>query len=226
MFNLYDLLYWHTRDKAVKEAPLQSHQERARRLGKTGAEIEKNLTDNAKLIADADNAIIGTEPSKVVFDVFLKARADAPGDRATGRPRRMENVDRQEIHGVLQVRHGLPDDCCGPDVGEWSIRQRLVGPQPYLIDPNQYLPLICCLVEKRYGPAQKALTSGRRGRGVRKSRRIKRDKDARRQRLQEFRQRREGRHSDSVLVAATRYWTNQRRTSRKRADLNQENHHA
>jgi hypothetical protein len=32
-----------------------------------------------------------------------------------------------------------------------------VGPQPYLIDPSDYLKLICCLVEKRYVPAHEAL---------------------------------------------------------------------
>ena len=70
-----------------------------------------------------------------------------------------------------------PDDCCGPDVGEWSIRQRLVGPQPYLIDPDQYLSLICCIVEKRYGPAQKELTDAD-GELLKIENAIKRDKDA------------------------------------------------
>ena len=44
-----------------------------------------------------------------------------------------------------------------PDVGERTLRQRLIGPQPYLIDPNDYFTLICCLVQKRYGPAKDAL---------------------------------------------------------------------
>jgi hypothetical protein len=42
-------------------------------------------------------------------------------------------------------------------VGEPSLRQRLIGPQPYLVDPNDYFKIICCLVEQRYGPAKDAL---------------------------------------------------------------------
>jgi hypothetical protein len=37
------------------------------------------------------------------------------------------------------------------------VRQRLIGPQPYLIDPNDYFAIICCLVEKRYRPVKDAL---------------------------------------------------------------------
>jgi hypothetical protein len=53
---------------------------------------------------------------------------------------------------------GTPDNCCGPDVGAWSLRQRLIGPQPYLIDPSDYFKLICCLVKHRYVPAKDALS--------------------------------------------------------------------
>jgi hypothetical protein len=43
-------------------------------------------------------------------------------------------------------------------VGYLTFRDRLVGPLPYLIDPNDYFKLICCLVEKRYTPAKDAVT--------------------------------------------------------------------
>jgi len=52
---------------------------------------------------------------------------------------------------------GKPDNCCGPDVGVLSFRQRLIGPQPYLVDPKDFFKLICCLVEQRYAPAKDAL---------------------------------------------------------------------
>jgi hypothetical protein len=38
-----------------------------------------------------------------------------------------------------------------------SLRQRLIGPQPYLIDPHLYFDVICCLVQNRYHPAKDAL---------------------------------------------------------------------
>jgi hypothetical protein len=37
------------------------------------------------------------------------------------------------------------------------VRDRITGPQPYLIDPNDYFTLICCLVQKRYAPAREEL---------------------------------------------------------------------
>lgn len=46
-----------------------------------------------------------------------------------------------------------PSNCCGPEVGELSFRERLIPPQANLIDPNDYFKLICCLVERRYEPA-------------------------------------------------------------------------
>jgi hypothetical protein len=38
------------------------------------------------------------------------------------------------------------------------VRQQLIQPKPYLINPNEYYKLICCLVKKFYGPAKDALS--------------------------------------------------------------------
>lgn len=51
---------------------------------------------------------------------------------------------------------GTRDDRRGPDVGEPSLRQRLIGPQPCLVAPGDHFRVICCLVERRYGPAKVA----------------------------------------------------------------------
>lgn len=154
-FNWYDLLNWHTRDKEVKERRFNRIKSVLAAWEKPASTIEKILADNAKLIADSCNALC-PDASKVAFDVFMKL---VPMHLAIAPPKGktwQTNIDKQHTE-LCCCDVGYPDDCCGPDVGDWSLRQRLIGPQPYLIDPSQYLSLICCLVEERYGPAQTAL---------------------------------------------------------------------
>ena len=175
-FNHYDLLQWHTRDKAVKEVRLNRIKSVLVAWEKPAQNIEKALADNAKLIADANKAL-GTEPSRVAFDVFMKLvplhLAIAPPE---GNTKDWETCIDKKYTKFCECDMVCPDDCCGPDVGDWSIRQRLVGPQAYLIHPDQYLPLVCCLVEKRYGPAQKDVTDAG-GRILTLEADIKHDKD-------------------------------------------------
>jgi hypothetical protein len=158
-FNWYDLLNWHTRDRAVKERRFNRIRSVLTAWEKPAATIEKILTDNTKLMGEIRTAISNESP-KAVFDMFMRLiplhLAIAP---PKGTPWKTK-IDKKFTE-FCKCDEDSPDDCCGPDVGlmEWSLRQRLIGPQPYLIDPNQYLPLICCLVEERYGPAQAALNN-------------------------------------------------------------------
>lgn len=153
--NLHDLLYWHTRDKEAKERRFNRIKSVLAAWEKPAQTIEKALADNQALI-DAVSKQIGTDPGKAVYDVFLRLvplhLAIAPPSNSKWRTR----IDKQYTQ-FCGCDTGTPDNCCGPDVGEWSLRQRLVGPQPYLIDPNDYFAVVCCLVEKRYNPAKDAL---------------------------------------------------------------------
>jgi hypothetical protein len=54
---------------------------------------------------------------------------------------------------------GTPDVCCGPDVGILNLRQRLVGPLPYIVDPTLFPDIICCLTSKRLEPASEQLAT-------------------------------------------------------------------
>jgi hypothetical protein len=73
-------------------------------------------------------------------------------------PETMTKIDKK-FTKFYECDPGELDDCCGPDVGEWSLRRQLVGGAlPYLIRPDDYFILICCLVEQRYGPAKDALS--------------------------------------------------------------------
>jgi hypothetical protein len=64
-------------------------------------------------------------------------------------------VSPDRIDDVLDGAN--PDTCCGPDVGEWTVRQSLIGPQPYLVDPDKFFDIICCLAKERYLPAKNLL---------------------------------------------------------------------
>lgn len=154
--DLYDLKYWHTRDRDAKERRYLRIKGVLTAWEKPAQTIEKALTDNKALI-EAIKKSVGSEPGKAIYDLFLKlvpmhlAIAPPAGPGTTTR------IDKKFTE-FCDCNKGTPDDCCGPDVGELSLRDRLIGPQPHLIDPNDYFTVICCLVEKRYGPAKDAWT--------------------------------------------------------------------
>jgi len=154
--DLYDLQYWHQRDKAAKQrrfdridSVMKAWSNPAKTIG-DALGVNKGLTDGA-------SKVIGTEPGKAIYDVFLRL---VPMHLAIAPPATSETtttkIDKKYTE-FCECNQGKPDYCCGPDTGEWSLRRRLIGPQPYLIDPNDYFKLICCLVEHRYEPAKDAL---------------------------------------------------------------------
>jgi len=155
--NLFELLFCQTQEKAAKERQFNRIKAVLTAWEKPATIIEKALTDNAKLIVDLGK-VLGNEPSKVVVDLFFRL---IPLHLAIAPPRgsRWKTKIAKEYTQFCHCDMGEPDYCCGPDVGKLSLRQRLIGPQPYLIDPDDYFDLICCLVEQRYGPAKDQLSS-------------------------------------------------------------------
>jgi hypothetical protein len=153
--NLYDLQYWHTRDKERKERRFDRIKAVLGAWEKPATTIDKVLNDNRKLLEALDTAP-SSAAGGVVVDLFLTL---IPMHLAIAPPSGSGWVTKigKEYTQFCDCDTGKPDNCCGPDVGERTLRQRLIGPQPYLIDPNDYFTLICCLVQKRYGPAKDAL---------------------------------------------------------------------
>ncbi|MGE5109247.1 MAG: hypothetical protein ACM3JB_00225, partial [Acidobacteriaceae bacterium] len=154
--DIYDRRYWRSRDLEYKQQVLQRIKNVLAAWEKPAQTIEKNLADDAKLIADCGKAI-GADPSTAVVDVFLKL---VPMHLAIAPPAASEELKTQigeEYTKFCECDEGETDNCCGPDVGRLSWRQRLIGPQPYLIDPNEYFKVICCLVTNRYSKAKEAV---------------------------------------------------------------------
>jgi len=157
LHNLWDLQYWYTRDKDAKERRFNRIKAVLAAWEKPAQTIEKALADDAKLIADAGTGL-GNGAAKVVYDVFFRL---VPMHLAIAPPAGVQTtyIDKKYTEFCACDGPLTPDDCCGPDVGEQTLRQRLIGPQPYLIDPRDYFKVICCLVDKRYRPAQEQLAA-------------------------------------------------------------------
>jgi hypothetical protein len=150
MHSIYDLRYWHERNKEAKDRIFQRIKSVLDVWGKPAQTIEKNLTDNAKLIVDCQKVSPST-----VYDVFLKL---VPMHLAIAPPASDKQTKIAKKFTVFcECDEGHPEKCCGPNVGELSLRDRLIGPQPYLVKPDHYFALICCLVEKLYRPAKDLL---------------------------------------------------------------------
>jgi hypothetical protein len=155
--DLYDLQYWYLRNRSAKQRTVDRITAVLTAWTNPAATIDAALTLN-KGLTDSSGKVIGTEPGKAIYDVFLRLvplhLAIAPPAIHTD----MTTKISQKYTKFCECDLGTPDDCCGLDVGERSLRQQLIGLQPYLIDPNHYFKLICCLVEQRYAPAKDALS--------------------------------------------------------------------
>ena len=153
--NIYDLEYWYRRDVAVKNRRFQRIQAVLKAWSGPADKIDAILKSNATLI-EATRKLLGTDKGKAVYDVFMKL---VPLHLAVAPPQGAKWTTRigKEYTQFCYCDQGTPDDCCGPDVGVLSFRDRLIGPQPYLIEPHEFFKLICCIVEKRYAPAKEAL---------------------------------------------------------------------
>jgi hypothetical protein len=157
--SLLDLQYWSQRDKAVKDLTVGRIKAVMDAWTAPAKAIGDVLTANTSMIATC-NTNLGTAPGSVVFDVFLtlipKHLAIAP-PKVDGDPGTITGIDKKYTE-FCGCDVGKPDDCCGPDVGVLSWRQRVIAPLPYLVKPSDLFTVLCCLLEKRYHPAQDAAT--------------------------------------------------------------------
>jgi hypothetical protein len=154
--DLYDQEYALTRDRGNKARRLARIKDVLKVWEAPATTIEKTLGEN-KTLAESLGPLIGPHPGRAIYDLFLVI---IPRHLAIAPPatdlEHTTTIDKKYTE-FCPCDEGTPDDCCGPDVGELSFRQRLVGPLPYLIDPGAYWDLICCLIQKRYSPATKLL---------------------------------------------------------------------
>jgi hypothetical protein len=150
--SLRDLQYWHQRNRDARAAQFDRFKKVLDAWNNPAATIDQALQANDKVI----KSIRTLEPAEAMLQVLTKViplhLAIAPRDKASEIPSKYIDLccgDR-----------GDPDNCCGVDVGVLSVRiQELVGPQAYIVDPDNYMHILCCLVEKRYLPAKQQLAT-------------------------------------------------------------------
>ena len=146
LHNYLDLEYWRKRDRDAKARRRDRVKDVLVAWDKPGTTIDKILNENVKAIEAAETAI-GSGSFKAVIDIFgyivprhLAVAPPAGSGVST-------NIDKKYTD-LCKCDTGTADDCCGPDVGIRPVLQRLIGTLPYLIQPNQYFDLICCLVDR------------------------------------------------------------------------------
>jgi hypothetical protein len=154
--DLRDLEYWHQRNKDAKQREFDRIKGILSAWETPGDSIADVLSKNKAQI-EKIKGLIPTENGKAIFEMFVVlipthlAIAPPAGEGTTTR------IDKKYTE-FCKCEDEEPKDCCGPDVGPWILRVQSIQPKPYLIDPNDYFKLICCLVTKFYSPAKKALT--------------------------------------------------------------------
>lgn len=152
--SLYDLRYWLERDKEAKQATFDRIKAVLAAWEKPAQTIEKVINDNTKLIENAGKTL-APDAAPLLYDVFLKL---IPMHLLIAPPKTVAQTNIGKVYtNLCPCDSGEPDDCCGPDVGPPSLLKRLLGPQPYLVQPEQVSQIICCLTEHRFWPAQEAL---------------------------------------------------------------------
>lgn len=152
--SLYDLQYWLQRDLRRKEQVFERIRKVLEAWEKPLANITKVMDDNAAIIASG--AQMGaTDIPKLLYQVFMRL---VPMHLAIAPPASVAKTAIDAKYASLcACGKGDPDDCCGPDVGPRTVHRQLLGPQPYLVRPDQYFGIVCCLVKWRYRPAKDAL---------------------------------------------------------------------
>ena len=187
VYSLYDQQAWHQRNVVQMKSRLQRITAVMAAWEKPAGTLADVLEKNGTLIKEAQN-LISTDPAKALYDVFMtlvpthwaiRPRDGGPGNQYGSdidakyrqicdcpRPAAPPPADNQQgcdgngdNDQPCLCDDGLPDDCCGPDVGILSLRERLVGPLPYIVEPVRFPAILCCLTTQRLSPASRQLAA-------------------------------------------------------------------
>lgn len=145
-----DLEYWNERNVQYRSRLFDRVKAVLNAWNDPATTIEAALVENDKRI----KSIRGLEPTEQIIEVFFKliplhlAIAPRPIDTC---------IDDKYIDLCGKCDEGEPDDCCGPDVGVRSARDQLTALQAYIVDPDKYFGILCCIAENRYLPAKDQL---------------------------------------------------------------------
>lgn len=148
--SLQDLQYWHQRNREIRAAVMTRIKDVLTAWDDPAKKIDANLAANEKLV----QSIKSMEPSEQVLQLFLNLIPL----HLTIAPRPVESGIDSKYIDLCCCDVGTTDDCCGPNVGVLSARERMTQPQAYIVDPAEYFDILCCLATERYLPAKNQLT--------------------------------------------------------------------
>lgn len=151
-FSERDLQYWHERNVEAKTRQLDRIKKVMDAWKAPATTIEAALVDNEKTL----RSLRSLDPSEQLLQVFFKLiplhLAVAPRPVADH-----TRIDLKYRQLCGECDQGAPEYCCGPNTGLLSARQRLTGPHAYIVDPNEFFDILCCLATERYRPAKEQL---------------------------------------------------------------------
>jgi len=159
--NLYDLRYWRERDLDAKQRTLDRIKAVLAAWQDPYTTITNAINTGNKTLITKIKKSFESDPAKAVYDLFFVL---IPMHLAIAPPATTSGLTTGigKVYTVFcECDKGTSDVCCGPNVGPFSLRERLIGPQPYLIDPDLYFKIICCLVQHRYVSAKKAVANAK-----------------------------------------------------------------
>jgi hypothetical protein len=149
-YSLPDLQHWHKRNVAARRRVFDRTNEVLKAWNDPAKSIDAALKANEDMLKNLRQK----EPVEGLVQVLLEGitrhLAIAPRPITT-------KIDKKYIDICVDCDKPAPDDCCGPDVGLPTARQRLITPQAYIVDPNDYLSILCCILTERYRPAKEQL---------------------------------------------------------------------
>lgn len=158
--SLYDQRYWWERERQLQQDAFD-------RVNKVMAAWQDPLTTidgvlktvAADVAAASAGKVLSPDLSnKLIYEVFFRllplhlAIAPPAKLRQTGIAKKYVTLCHCDTSRDIEA-------CCGPNVGPLTVRERLIGPQPFLIAPDEYPGLICCLATDAYQPAKAALAT-------------------------------------------------------------------
>ncbi len=152
--SLYDLRYWHERNRDARKREFDRIKLVLAAWENPAETIQGVLDDTKKILQEA--SFNGPDASEFIYTLFFRV---VPLHLAIAPPADSGCVTgiAKEYTDFCHCDDGHPDDCCGPNVGKPSVREQVIGPKPYLIHPDQFFTIICCLAKERYLPAKDAL---------------------------------------------------------------------
>jgi hypothetical protein len=159
--SLPDLEYWHERNVKTKQRAFDRIEAVLQAWKDPTTSIDAALTLNEQLVGNIRGLDQAEGLRTVLFEIVPRHLAIAPRD--VDSPRDIDTAIEQKYIDLCSDCDPAPDpdDCCGPDVSLPSARQRLIPPQAFIVDPDRYMDVLCCLITQRYEPAQRQLENAK-----------------------------------------------------------------